>query len=43
MLEVHGDNLSGGQRMRIAIARALYQPGDVCIFDEPTSTLDERT
>lgn len=43
MLEVHGDNLSGGQRMRIAIARALYQPGDVCIFDEPTSALDERT
>lgn len=43
MLDVHGDNLSGGQRMRIAIARALYQPGDVCIFDEPTSALDERT
>lgn len=43
MLEVHGDNLSGGQRMRIVIARALYQPGDVCIFDEPTSALDERT
>lgn len=43
MLEVHGDNLSVGQRMRIAIARALYQPGDVCIFDEPTSALDERT
>lgn len=43
MLEVHGDNLFGGQRMRIAIARALYQPGDVCIFDEPASALDERT
>ena len=43
MLEVYGDNLSGGQRMRIAIARVLYQPGDVCIFDEPTSALDERT
>lgn len=43
MLDVHGDNLSGGQRMRIAITRALYQPGDVCIFDEPTSALDERT
>lgn len=43
MLEVHGDNLSVGQRTRIAIARALYQPGDVCIFDEPLSTLDERT
>ena len=43
ILDVHGDNLSGGQRMRIAIARALYQPGDVCIFDEPTAALDERT
>ena len=43
VLDVHGDNLSGGQRMRIAIARALYQPGDVCIFDEPTAALDEQT
>ena len=43
VLDVHGDNLSGGQHMRIAIARALYQPGDVCLFDEPTAALDERT
>ena len=35
-----GVNLSGGQKARIAIARALYAEKDIYIFDDPISSLD---
>jgi ABC-type multidrug transport system fused ATPase/permease subunit len=35
-----GINLSGGQKARLSIARALYSDADVYLFDDPISALD---
>ena len=36
----NGIDLSGGEKQKLAFARALYKSGSIFIFDEPTSAMD---
>ena len=38
--EQDGVSFSGGEEQKIAIARAIYKGGQICILDEPTAALD---
>lgn len=41
--EDEGIDLSGGEKQKLAITRALYKGGSIFILDEPTSALDPKS
>lgn len=43
ILSEEGANISGGERQRIAVARAYYKDAEIFFLDEATSSLDEET
>lgn len=40
LVSSNGGNVSGGQRSRIALARAVYSPASVLLLDDPFAALD---
>ena len=42
-VDLYPDELSGGMKARVSIARALAKESDIYIFDEPFANLDKET
>ncbi|WP_353485532.1 ABC transporter ATP-binding protein [Apilactobacillus waqarii] len=42
-VEQNGDNFSGGQKQRLAIARTILKNADIYVFDDSFSALDFKT
>lgn len=43
MIGENGINISGGQKQKIALARAVLRDTKILILDEPTSNIDEKS
>ena len=43
LLGERGAKISGGERQRIAVARAFLRDAPILVLDEPTSSIDSRT
>jgi len=42
-ISISGSNFSGGEKQRLAIARAFLKPSPIVVFDEATSHLDSHS
>ena len=42
MVGEKGVTLSGGQKARLSLARALYSDADIYLFDDPISAVDSK-
>ena len=42
MVGEKGITLSGGQKARLALARAIYVDADIYLFDDPISAVDSK-
>lgn len=40
IVDEHGVDLSGGERQKLALAKALYKDAPIVVLDEPTAALD---
>ena len=40
MIGERGINISGGQKARISLARAIYSEADIYLLDDPLSAVD---
>lgn len=42
MIGERGINMSGGQKARLSLARAIYSDADIMLFDDPLSAVDTK-